>query len=328
VGGLEGLLENNTATERQPMHSHRLHLLCAEDNFVNRTVINLILEDMGHEVEFAEDGTKAVEALSRRRFDAVLMDNRMPVMDGFEATRIIRDRTSSVLDHDVYIIAATANSSREYEQEALRSGMNDWISKPVREDVLHAALQRAIEFQTQRGVAMVVSDKKPETSLPPAPAVDDFDFHGGISEEDLSALLKSVSSGPESSTPDNAPSDTLLDIPVDLAPPSARDYAATLSPEARKLVAREFLRDTPERLSTMKASLHDGDAEALGRSAHTIKSTSLYVNAPRLSELGLRMESLADAHDLGNVEPLLIEAESEFASVRTRLESELAATPQ
>jgi CheY-like chemotaxis protein len=85
-------------------------------------------------------GREAIDMLSKAYYRLVLMDCQMPEMDGFEATRMIRDRTSSVLDHDVPVVAMTATAFPEDRARALACGMNDFLAKPVDRAVLAAAL--------------------------------------------------------------------------------------------------------------------------------------------------------------------------------------------
>jgi CheY-like chemotaxis protein len=90
------------------------------------------------------NGREAIAMLSKTRYDLVLMDCQMPEMDGFEATRIIRDPTSSVLDHDVAVVAMTANAFPEDRVRALASGMNDFLAKPVDRAVLSSMIAKWI----------------------------------------------------------------------------------------------------------------------------------------------------------------------------------------
>ena len=120
-------------------------LLLVEDNFVNQRVAVYMLNKLGHPVDVARHGREAVDMLSRSRYDLVLMDCQMPEMDGFEATRIIRDRDSTVLDHDVPVIAMTANAFPEDRARALASGMNDFLAKPVDRSVLAGMLAKWIQ---------------------------------------------------------------------------------------------------------------------------------------------------------------------------------------
>jgi signal transduction histidine kinase/ActR/RegA family two-component response regulator len=117
-------------------------VLLVEDNFVNQRVAVYMLGKLGHHVDVARHGRDAIEMLSRSSYDLVLMDCQMPEMDGFEATRIIRDAASGVLDHDVAVVAMTANAFPEDRTRALASGMNDFLAKPVERAVLAAMLAK------------------------------------------------------------------------------------------------------------------------------------------------------------------------------------------
>ena len=113
-----------------------------EDNVVNQKVAMRMLVKMGYEVDLAEDGRQALERLAAARYDAVLMDCQMPEMDGYEATRHIRDLSSAVLDHDVPVIAMTANAFAEDRERCLAAGMNDFLSKPVDRATLEQMLEK------------------------------------------------------------------------------------------------------------------------------------------------------------------------------------------
>jgi len=117
-------------------------LLVVEDNVVNQKVAMRMLVKMGYEVDLAEDGRQALERLAAARYDAVLMDCQMPEMDGYEATRHIRDLSSAVLDHDVPVIAMTANAFAEDRERCLAAGMNDFLSKPVDRATLEQMLEK------------------------------------------------------------------------------------------------------------------------------------------------------------------------------------------
>jgi signal transduction histidine kinase/DNA-binding response OmpR family regulator len=129
-------------SERPPapaVSGRSLRILVAEDNPVNQKVVVKMLQRLGHIVEVAQNGLEAVQAVERRRYDVVLMDCQMPEMDGFEATAQIRRRTST-LGH-VPIIAVTANASSADREKCLDSGMDAYLSKPVKIEGLAAALE-------------------------------------------------------------------------------------------------------------------------------------------------------------------------------------------
>jgi len=111
-----------------------LNILVVEDNLANQHLITKLLKSERMEVEVANNGQEAVERLETKLFDLVLMDVRMPVMDGLEATRMIRSLESKVLNHQVPIVAITADAFKEDKDRCLAAGMNNFIAKPFKKD--------------------------------------------------------------------------------------------------------------------------------------------------------------------------------------------------
>ena len=115
-----------------------LNLLIAEDNAINLLLIVKILEKLGYQSDVARDGQEAVEAVLQKDYDLLFMDMQMPVMDGIEATKIIR---KSIVNQPV-IVALTANALEWIQQECLEAGMNDYLSKPIKLDDLMAKIRK------------------------------------------------------------------------------------------------------------------------------------------------------------------------------------------
>ncbi|MDP1897756.1 MAG: response regulator, partial [Sulfurimicrobium sp.] len=113
------------------------HVLLVEDNEINRQLAQELLLQAGLAVTLAHNGQEAIELLERENFDAVLMDIHMPVMGGFEATRVIRDNPRHAA---LPIIAMTANAMTGDREKCLLAGMNDHIAKPIDPELLFAAL--------------------------------------------------------------------------------------------------------------------------------------------------------------------------------------------
>jgi PAS domain S-box-containing protein len=118
-----------------------LRILVAEDNVINRAVISSILEKNGHSVVQAVDGREAVEATSLEVFDLILMDVQMPEVDGFEATRLIRNSEQSA-GRRTPIVAMTAHAMDGDRERCLNAGMDDYLPKPLQKPMLFALLAR------------------------------------------------------------------------------------------------------------------------------------------------------------------------------------------
>ncbi len=124
----------------------QLRVLLAEDNAINQKVASLQLEQLGYGVDLAVDGAAALAAYQEHpdRFALILMDCQMPVLDGFEATRAIREWEAGQPDgRHVHVIAMTANAMSGDREECLAAGMDDYLAKPVSRQALQAVLNRS-----------------------------------------------------------------------------------------------------------------------------------------------------------------------------------------
>jgi len=118
-------------------------VLLVEDNEINQQVALEILQGVGLNVTVANDGQKGVEAAKKKQYDAILMDIQMPVMDGYTASREIRNLKSEI--RNVPIIAMTAHAMAGDEQKSIEAGMNDHVTKPIDPDQLFGTLQKWIK---------------------------------------------------------------------------------------------------------------------------------------------------------------------------------------
>ncbi|NJN63685.1 MAG: response regulator [Acidobacteria bacterium] len=118
-----------------------LRVLVADDNAINQRMAVKLLERLGLDATVVGDGVRAIGALAEQPYDVVLMDLRMPVMDGLEATRQIRATRNA---RQPYVIAMTADALPEHREECLAVGMNDYLPKPVGIAALREALERAV----------------------------------------------------------------------------------------------------------------------------------------------------------------------------------------
>ena len=159
-----------------------LDILLVEDHPINQKLAINLLERWGHRVTLAENGLLATEALRSHRFDIVLMDMMMPVMDGLEATRSIRAAEQGNAAPHTPIIAMTANAMQGDREACLAAGMDDYLAKPIQRLELEALLrQYAMRDASLASVA-------PETTVSPkretAKAAPDFDYAAAVRAAD------------------------------------------------------------------------------------------------------------------------------------------------
>ncbi|MGC0778641.1 MAG: response regulator, partial [Candidatus Acidiferrum sp.] len=136
-------------------------ILLVEDNAVNQKLAVRLLENMGHQVALANNGAEACEALRTAAYDLVLMDLQMPVMGGLEATCKIREGEQHSGQH-VPILAMTAHAAEQDEKRCLEAGMDGYLTKPIRREVLRKEIERAV---TQSGSAENGNEAAPRSEL-------------------------------------------------------------------------------------------------------------------------------------------------------------------
>ncbi|MCZ6634460.1 MAG: ATP-binding protein [bacterium] len=225
----------NEQAATPPQQASKLHLLLAEDNPVNQHLAARLLEKEGHTVIIAENGQQALDALEQSDFDAILMDVQMPVLDGLEATRIIRNTEQQTRTH-IPIIAITAHALKGDRERCLEAGMDDYVTKPIKSTIL---------FETLYGQLGMDRDHRPKQT-------------DGSDAFDRKAILENLG-GDE---------DLLLEI-VDV-----------------------FLIDCPVMVSRIEQALSARDAQALERSAHTLKGALNNFCADAPVQAVLHLESI------------------------------------
>jgi len=136
-------LEAPITEQTLPEFRRKYNILLAEDNPINQKVAIHLLQKKGHRVTVVENGQQVLEKLGQEKFDLVLMDVQMPVMDGFEATRIIRQQEKTTKEH-LPIVAMTAHAMKGDREKCLEAGMDDYVSKPLYPEELYKVIERAI----------------------------------------------------------------------------------------------------------------------------------------------------------------------------------------
>lgn len=132
-------IEDSAAMKSHLGKLRPMSILVVDDNRVNLRVAELILKNHGYQPQRAESGPEALEILSRERFDLVFMDMQMPVMDGLEASRCIREKFGS--SERPWIVALTANAMSDHRATCMEAGMNDFLAKPVNSESIQRIIQ-------------------------------------------------------------------------------------------------------------------------------------------------------------------------------------------
>ncbi len=170
----KGSEEESMTTDLLP-----LTVLLVEDNVINQKIALIILQKAGFSADIAGNGAEAVRMLGSADYDLVLMDIMMPETDGIQATKLIRDPSSAVRNHNIPIIAMTAHAMKEDRECCMKAGMNDYISKPVVPEELFAAIRRQSAGVTAKG-----SGDKPATCYPQPVDPQVFDWEEFLARMD------------------------------------------------------------------------------------------------------------------------------------------------
>jgi CheY-like chemotaxis protein/HPt (histidine-containing phosphotransfer) domain-containing protein len=295
IAGAMGAAQIETVPSRSEKEDAPLaaHVLLVEDNSVNQEICVQMLVNLGCDVEVVEDGRAGLEAAFGRRYDVVLMDCQMPVMDGFEASAAIRARelaTGGAAPRRMPIVALTANAMAGDRERCLAAGMDDYLSKPFNKDALRAVLERVLRGATHKGAA-------PLAQTCEASAVD---------------------AKPELRT---ASGDSAAKIPAEAAviDQKALDNIRKLqkpgAPNILDKIINLFFQDGVRQIVSMRDAVAAGDTNILKRAAHTLKSNSANLGALELAESCKEMEVQAGAAHLTNAEAVITRIELEYARV-------------
>ena len=195
----------------------KMRILAAEDNKTNRLVMQKLLKSLNIELEFAENGELAVAAWERFKPDLVLMDISMPIMDGKQATRAIRDRAAELGLPHTPIVAVTAHAVEGDKEEILNAGLDHYLTKPLKKQAIFDRIRVAMP----EGAAPVFPDEEPETNRqdPPDGTKDMESLDGATARRDDAALRPEPASdtgelAAEGSTPQSPPVDLASTAPT------------------------------------------------------------------------------------------------------------------
>jgi signal transduction histidine kinase/DNA-binding response OmpR family regulator/HPt (histidine-containing phosphotransfer) domain-containing protein len=263
-----------------------LRILLVDDNSINQKLGTRLLERLGYRADVAANGVEALAALEQRPYDVLLMDVQMPLMDGLEATRRIREAWPPAAQP--YIVAMTADALIEERRQCLETGMDDFVSKPVRVEVLIAALQRA------------AGERAPAVAGESTPAA--------------------VTPTTEESPAPVAAEEGLPEVVLDTAVLQALQEMLGGDPAYLHELIDSFLEDTPALLAGLERSTAAGDSDGVYLVAHTLKANAADLGAVRLHHLTSRLGSEVKAEQWLAVTRLATAVKQEFLAVQAALQ--------
>lgn len=226
-------------------------LLVVDDNETNREVATTVISSFGPQVDIACNGIEAVAAVKSKAYDLVFMDCQMPEMDGYEATRKIRE-----FDKDIPIIAMTADILDGVKERCRESGMDDYISKPVNFDALQRMLSKWMPDRLE---------DEPTPSNPITPAV---------TSTTIAAPATSSTTAEEGAS-----------LSTDFEMRTATTLKSLMGPEKFRSFLDRFCETTRKRLADLDQALIADDSEAIHQLAHSLKGSTGNIGAIGLSAL-------------------------------------------
>ena len=261
-----------------------VRILVAEDNTVNARIAATLLARFGATVDVATDGLEAVEAARQRGYDAILMDCQMPEVDGFEATRQIRDLEADGLRRRTPIIAMTANAMAGDRERCLQAGMDDYLAKPVHPAELRATLARHL---------------------------------GGAGGDRRDAGMPAAAAVPAGTGTAGRPADGPGHVDVPLVDAAQLRDLGILGEDGRN-VLREltnlFAVETPELIARIGDGIDGRTPNRVQAAAHTLKGSAGAIGAARIAILAADLDALAKAGSLDGAESLLSRIDGAFGT--------------
>ncbi len=261
-------------------------ILLAEDNITNQQVALGILQNLGVRADAVGNGAEAIQALETLPYDLVLMDVQMPVMDGLEATRRIREMKE--IGH-IPIIAMTAHALKGDRERCLAAGMNDYIAKPVNPHALADLLSRWLPEGEPENGKQGVEDESETANQGEKDARQDQSMDTDPSVFDPTGFMERVMG------------DASLAVKV----------------------IESFLQDMPRRMGTLKDCIQSEDVETLKREAHTVKGAAANMCAESLQSLAFGLEQAAESKNPAKTEDLMAQMEEAFDALRIVLSEKL-----
>jgi two-component system, sensor histidine kinase and response regulator len=324
---------SNSTSTSDPHHAsaqaapteRSLKILLAEDGEVNRLVFFGLLQNRGHEVFCVEDGQAAVDAWEQANFDAIFMDLQMPVLDGIEATRVIRQQEAKRGGH-IPIIAITAAAMEADHTRCLQAGMDDYLSKPIDFNELDRLLR---DIASTEGP---LSGTTRSASNHSNSATDKGRTQWGQSKPIASNATDNgagLSGSPRNATSpaDNRRSSEVA-IEINFEAPLSK---LRCTQQQQQQMVATLHRETQQRLEELSRAIDIEDLKLMVRASHSLRSATALFEAHEVAEKAGILESSAREGDLSRANHLFAELRQPtlrmLAAIDSWLETKRAGEP-
>lgn len=310
-------------------------VLLAEDNIVNQEMMMELLNQLGVDVQLAENGQMALDALEERTYDVILMDCQMPVLDGFEATRMIRQQEALRKDnYRIPIVALTANVMDGYRERCLDAGMDEYLSKPVSSKSLVKVLQHWLEpGQAEATSGPVAPDTEALENTNSTRLVE----AAGQSIPEAATLLNKGTSRDDSDQQEHtreAPQPVQVaddktvedgDVVLDQTVYSELLAMCAGAPDGfyDRLVDKYKI-SASEDITNLREGIIEKDGTRVGSCAHRLKSSSANWGGRRMAKACERLEFAGKNNALDEAEDLLTDVEKELNVLLALLNDKLS----
>jgi len=289
--------------EKQALPRINARVLLAEDNGVNQVVARNMLKTMGCEFDIVPNGAEALRALENQHYDLVLMDCQMPVMDGYAATRAIREREVAASKGRIPVIALTANALVGDAETCLASGMDAHLAKPYTKRQLNSIMVRWLPADKVEAAKEATQEATQEATKEAAPAVaagapdDAAQTLPGelVAESAGNAKPRQRMRGDSRKGPDS-----ILD-PASLNSIREMDSDGSILAE----IFQMYLDELPQHIADLNKAQLEGRTDELGRVAHALKSASFNIGAKSVAELCKRLEQHSKSGNMAGAEDMV-----------------------
>lgn len=296
VSGLQPRKEGTAIVTKYDLDSKignlGLDILVAEDNVTNQEVVEAMLLKFGCKVDLATNGAEVLLALKKKDYDLILMDCQMPVMDGYQCTKSIRDGEKN--GRRIPIIALTAHALQGDREKCLSVGMDDFLAKPFKQGQLQDILKKFATVKNDPGL----EDQVPVTK---------------IVKIEQNVADRETSQEEEKNIPrfDRKPLNELDSLSMKGGPSVA----------ARVVAA--YLETADTQVRDLKTLAHEGKFEPMKVIAHSLKSSSANVGALAMADFCMQLEQLCKENGGGDFDVLAHTIVDEFSYIRKVLEREV-----